>query len=69
MEERSQYNNHFTEMFSGFEAGSHVRLIDSCISQLEDQDPFRTCNESEEEEEEEARVLSLTFSFFLDSQA
>ena len=33
------------------EAGSYLRLIDSCITQLEDQGPFRTCNESKEEEE------------------
>ena len=38
------------EPFSFFsEAGSYLRLIDSCISQA--QGPSRTCNESEEEEE------------------
>jgi len=34
------------------EAGSFLRLIDSCITQLMAQGPFRTCNESKEEEEE-----------------
>jgi len=38
---------------AGTEAGSHLRLIDSCITQLEAQGPSGTCNESEEEEEEE----------------
>ena len=43
--------NHFTEMCSGSEAGLHLRLIDSCITQLKAQGPSRTCNESKEEEE------------------
>jgi len=43
-------NNHFTEMCSGSEAGSYLRLIDSCITQLKAQGPSRTCNESKEEE-------------------
>ena len=30
--------------------GSCLRLIDSCITQLKDQGPSRTCNESKEEE-------------------
>jgi len=30
--------------------GSYLRLIDSCITQLKAQGPFRTCNESNEEE-------------------
>ena len=33
------------------EAGSYLRLIDSCINQLKAQGPSRTCNESKEEEE------------------
>jgi len=33
------------------EAGSYLRLIDSCITQLKAQRPSRTCNESKEEEE------------------
>ena len=32
------------------EAGSYLRLIDSSITQLKDQGPSRTCNESKEEE-------------------
>ena len=39
-----------TEMCSGSEAGSHLRLIDSFITQLKAQGPSRTCNESKEEE-------------------
>ena len=31
------------------EAGSYLRLIDSCITQLKAQGPSRTCNESKEE--------------------
>ena len=40
------------EMCSGFEAGSHLRLIDGCITQLKAQGPSRTCNESQKEEED-----------------
>jgi len=40
-------------MCCGPEAGSFLRLIDSCITQLKAQGPSRTCNESKEEEEEE----------------
>jgi len=47
---------HFTEMYCGTEAGSYLRRIDSCISQLKAQGPSRTCNESKEEEEEQART-------------
>ena len=43
-------NNHFTEMCFGSEAGSYLRLTDSCITQLKAQGPPRTCNESKEEE-------------------
>ena len=35
---------------SGSEAGSYLRLIDSCITQLKAQELSRTCNESKEEE-------------------
>ena len=35
---------------SGSEAGSYLRLIDSCITQLKAQGPARTCHESKEEE-------------------
>ena len=41
-------------MCSGSEAGSYLRLIDSCITQLKAQGPSRTCNESKGEEEEPA---------------
>ena len=33
------------------EAGSYLRLIDSCITQLKAHGPSRTCNESKEEDE------------------
>jgi len=34
--------------FSGSEAGSYVRLIYSCITQIKAQGPSRTCNESKD---------------------
>ena len=51
-------NNHFTEMCSGSEAGSYLRLMDSCTTQLKAQGPSRTCNESKEEEEEAIGLLN-----------
>ena len=39
-------------MCCGSEAGSYLRLIDSCITELKAQGPYRTCNESKEEEED-----------------
>ena len=39
----------------GSEAGSNLRPIDSCITQLEAQGPYRTCNESKEEEAQRER--------------
>ena len=45
-------------MCCGTEAGSYLRLNDSCITQLKAQGPSRTCNESNEEEEEEEEDLS-----------
>ena len=42
-------NNYFTEMCSGSEAGSYLRRVDSCITQLKAQGPSRTCHESKEE--------------------
>ena len=42
-------------MCCGTEAGSYLRLIDSCITQLKVQGPSRTCNESKEEEEDGRR--------------
>ena len=41
--------NHFTEICCGTEAGSYLRLIDSCVTQLKAQGPSKTCNESKEE--------------------
>ena len=37
------------------EAGSYLRLIDFCITQLKAQGPCRTCNESKDEEEATAK--------------
>jgi len=34
----------------GYEAGSYLRITDSCITQLKAQRPSRTCNESKEVE-------------------
>ena len=42
-------NSHSTEMCTGSEEGSYLRLIDYCITQLNAQGPSRTCNESKEE--------------------
>ena len=39
----------------GSKAGSYLRLIDSCFTQLKAQGPSRTCNESKEEEEARER--------------
>ena len=36
-------------MCCGSEAGSYLRRIDSCITQLKAEGPSRTCNESKEE--------------------
>jgi len=36
-------------------AGSYLRLIDSCITQLKVQGPSKTCDESKEEEEKEGQ--------------
>ena len=41
-------------MCNGSDAGSYVRLTDSCITQLKVQGLSGTCNESKEEEEETA---------------
>jgi len=38
-------------MWCGTQAGSYLRLIDSCSTQLKAQGPFRTCNQSKEEQE------------------
>ena len=42
----------WTDICSGSEAGSYLRLIDSCITQLKAPAPSRTCHESKEEEQE-----------------
>ena len=47
------------EMCSGSEAGSYLRLIDSCITQLKAQGPSRTCNESKEEEKKVLHPILL----------
>ena len=47
----------WSEMCCGTEAGSYLRLIDSCITQLKAQGCYRTCNESKEEEK---KVRALT---------
>jgi len=41
-----------------FEAGSYLRLTDSCITQLKAQGPSRTCKESKEEEKKTEKVSS-----------
>jgi len=53
---RGTFMRGIKEMCSGTEAGSYLRLIDSCITQLKAQGPARTCNESKEEEEEASRL-------------
>ena len=42
------------------EAGSYVRLIDSCITQLKAHGPSRACNESEEEEKKQTLFQNST---------
>ena len=42
----------------GTEAGSYLKLLESCITQLKAQRTSSTCHESEEEEEEEARMTA-----------
>ena len=50
-----------SEMCCGTEAGSYLRLIDSCITQLTAHGPSRTYNESKEEEEEVYELGLLDF--------
>ena len=45
-------------MCCGTEAGSYLRLIDSCITQLKAHGPSRTYIESKEEEEEGSQPAS-----------
>ena len=47
-------------LVSGSAAGSYLRLIDSCITQLNAQGPSRTCNESKKEEEDEVAIPPQT---------
>ena len=42
-------------MGGGSEAGSHLRLTDSCIAHLEAQGRSRTCTERKGEEDEESK--------------
>jgi len=51
------------QMCSGSEAGSYLRLIDSCITQIKAQGPSRTCNESKEKEEASRKALAETLPF------
>ena len=57
-------------MCSGSEAGSYLRLVDSCITQRKAQGPYGTCNESKEEEEEESNWARAVrhIQFFIESQ-
>jgi len=41
------------------EAGSYLRLIGSCVTQLKVKGPSGTCNESKEEEEEEVGLTHV----------
>ena len=45
-------------MCSGSEAGSYLRLIDSCITQFKAQGPSRTCTESKEEKLQDAHGVA-----------
>jgi len=47
------------EMCCATEAGSYLRLRDSCLTQLKAQGPSRTCNESKEGEEEVPLAVRL----------
>ena len=51
---RLSIKNSLSHLGAGTEAGSYLRLIDSCITQLKAQGPSRTCTEREEEEEGKA---------------
>ena len=50
------------ESCGGSEAGSYLRRIDSCITQLQAQGPLKTCNESQEEETKCNKRLTKRFS-------
>ena len=50
-------------MCSDSEAGSYLRLVDSCITQLKAHGPSRTCNESKEEEEDGAQGVDRHYMY------
>jgi len=52
-------NNHFTEMCSGSEAGSYLRLIDSCITQLKAQGSSRTSSLISSTRAESVRICGI----------
>jgi len=60
-------NNRFTEMCCGTEAGSYLRLTDSCITQLKAQGPSRNRNESKEEEVVEEKSSSSALAAKLEA--
>ena len=47
--------------------GSHVRLVDSCITQLMAEENSRTCNESNGEEEDK-KLSRICAAIFVDSR-
>jgi len=49
-------------MCSGSEAGSYLRRIGSCITQLKTQEPSRTCHKSKEEEEASSHSVPMMYS-------
>ena len=49
------------EMRCGAEAGSYLRLIDLCVTQLKVQGPSRTCNEGKEEEKKQVNTSRALF--------
>ena len=48
-----KWGSNASGMCSGSEAGSYLRLIDSCITQLKAPGSSRTCHGSKEEKEEQ----------------
>jgi len=53
-----------TEMIfvSSSEAVSYLRLIDTCITQLQAQGPSRPCDESKEEDEKNLLLKDVSFA-------
>jgi len=61
----SQFKDtYFTERCSGSDAGSYLRRIDSCITQLKAQGPSRTCTESKKEERVIVTVVPESLLFY-----